>query len=109
VYLESVREDVKLRFSWPAEVHDAVIERFKELMIPMPADVRPMDSGKFGGEPMYGLSTELSYPAPQDSTSIPEGARLSENGKRIEISRVTFSTGLRKAGFPVNVYTKQTP
>jgi hypothetical protein len=106
VYLNSVSDDITLRFSWPADVHDAVASRTKELGIPMPEDARPMDSGKFGGTPMYSLSTEVSFPAPTDASLIPEGGRLSKDGKRIEISRVTYSLGLRKAGFPVNVYAK---
>lgn len=108
-YLETVKDEVRLRFSWPKEIHDAVVARFAELLVPLPSDARPMDSGKFGGEPMYSLSTELSFPAPNQNgmdVTFPN-SRLSKDGTKLEISRVTFSLALVKEGFPVNVYARE--
>ena len=106
-YLQAIQDEVKLRFSWPADVHEAVLSRTEELGIPMPEDARPMDSGKFGGTSMYSLSTELSFPTPANESLIPAGTwSLTKDGKRVKISRVTLSLGLRKAGFPVNVYAR---
>jgi hypothetical protein len=41
------------------------------------------------------------------SIPIPEGAKISSDEHEVEISRVTFSLGLVKEGFAVNVYAKQ--
>lgn len=106
-YIQSVIEEVRLRFSWPKAVHESVLMLGDRLGVPMPEDARPIDSGKFGGQPMYSLSTELKFPAPSDVSLIPEGGKLSPDGKWIEMSRVTYSLGLRKAGIPINVYTRE--
>lgn len=104
-YLNSIKNRVRLRFSWPPDVDEAVRELFSSLHLALPEDIRPMDSGKYGGEPMYSLSTELSFPIPDNGLDF-DGSQLSSDGKNFEISRVTFSLGLVKEGFPINVYAR---
>jgi hypothetical protein len=104
-YLETVRDKIKNRVSYPQEVEDAVKERFAELNLPLPTNIRAMKSGSRGSEHvMYTLSAELSFPNPLDESILPDFARISMDGQKVEISSVTFTLGLVKVGFPINKY-----
>jgi hypothetical protein len=104
-YLDTVRDKIKNRVSYPREVEDAVKGRFAELNLPLPTNIRAMESGSRGSKHvMYTLSAELSFPRPLDESILPDFARISMDGHRVEISCVTFTLGLVKAGFPINKY-----
>jgi hypothetical protein len=81
---------VSVRFSWPRTADAAVHTLFESLGIELHKDARPMDSGKFGGQPMYGLSSE-TYGL--EDFDIPEKGTL------------PFALKLAKEGFPVHVAT----
>lgn len=79
---------VSVRFSWPATADLAFRARLEELGIELPPNARPMDSGKFGGQPMYAPSSEVYG---LENFDIPEKGTL------------PFALRLAKEGFPIHV------
>lgn len=89
-YLRTHNPPVEVRFSWPVSADAAFRAKLDELGITLPENSRPMDSGKFGGKPMY---------APSSETYGLEGEDFPTKGT------LPFALRLAKEGFPIHVAT----
>lgn len=89
-YLRTHTPPVEVRFSWPVSADTAFRAKLNELGIILPENSRPMDSGKFGGQPMH---------APSSQTYGLEGEDFPTKGT------LPFALRLAQEGFPIHVAT----
>lgn len=99
------RTGVDVRVFWAEAADTPVRNQLSALGITVPEDIRPIRSGAKGSNLIqYGVSAEVRFSVPEDTSVLPEGYRL-ENDNTVYVPRVGFALGLVVAGFPINCYT----
>jgi hypothetical protein len=88
-YLRAHNPPVEVRFSWPTSADAAFRMKLEELGITLPENARPMDSGKFGGKPMYAPSSEVYGLEDEDfptKGTLPFALKLAKEGFSIHVA-----------------------
>lgn len=89
-YLRAHTPPVEVRFSWPTSADAAFRTKLEELGIRLPENARPIDSGKFGGQPMYAPSSETYGLEDEDfptKGTLPFALRLAKEGFPIHVAK----------------------
>lgn len=99
-FIDHLHKEVKIRLLYRASVQDEVKSWFQENGLELPADIRPVKSD------MQGVAGSVTFPAPEDTSILPQKMNYITRGKRLEVNNLPLVVSLLKLGFPLNSYAK---
>lgn len=103
-FITHLRDTVaRIRVHYQAKVEASVRDWFAENDLTLPSDISPVKSA------MRGVAGTLTFARPVDMTILPEGMRVIERGRRLEINSIRLVVSLLKKGFHINSYVRAKP
>ena len=106
LYLIDKSDEVVIHVQYPPHAEGLAHALFSEHGLTLPEDIRPINCGARGGTTVQrSVSGYVEFPAPDDSSLIPEGAREIKAG-RLRVDSIALTLGVLKAGFEITCYTK---